>query len=109
MAEAAGFRVHVYTSPQLVRFHERIRVAGEAIDEAWLDVGHRTKIDFAPGLEPPALPGLLLSAAMGRKPFPDRLHQVIHHVNRFDPRMARRLILDTGTTDLAYLVKDLVV
>ena len=40
---------------------------------------------------------------------PDRLHQVIHHVNRFDPRMARRLILETGTSDLAYLVKDLVV
>ena len=31
------------------------------------------------------------------------------HLNRFDPRMARRLILETGTTDLAYLVKDLVV
>lgn len=40
---------------------------------------------------------------------PDRLHQVIHHVNRFDPKMARRLINETGSTDLAYLVKDLVV
>jgi tetratricopeptide (TPR) repeat protein len=40
---------------------------------------------------------------------PDRLHQVIHHLNRFDPRMAKRLILETGTSDLAYLVKDLVV
>jgi tetratricopeptide (TPR) repeat protein len=40
---------------------------------------------------------------------PDRLHQVIHHVNRFDPRMARRLILETGSSDLAHLVKDLVV
>lgn len=30
--EAAGFRVHVYTSPHLVRFAERIRVAGEIID-----------------------------------------------------------------------------
>ncbi|HYZ34969.1 MAG TPA: bifunctional folylpolyglutamate synthase/dihydrofolate synthase, partial [Crenalkalicoccus sp.] len=28
IAEAAGQRVHVYTSPHLVRFHERIRVAG---------------------------------------------------------------------------------
>lgn len=27
--EAAGFRVHVYTSPHLVRFHERILLAGE--------------------------------------------------------------------------------
>ena len=39
----------------------------------------------------------------------ERLHQVIHHLNRFDPRMAKRLILETGTSDLAYLVKDLVV
>ena len=30
MLEAAGKRVHVYTSPHLVRFHERIRLAGEA-------------------------------------------------------------------------------
>src|SRR3954453_19401392 len=37
--EAAGYRVHVYTSPHLVRFHERIRLAGELIDEdALLDV-----------------------------------------------------------------------
>ena len=33
MLEAAGKRVHVYTSPHLVRFHERIRLAGELIEE----------------------------------------------------------------------------
>src|SRR3954471_8263718 len=33
MLEAAGKRVHVYTSPHLVRFNERIRVAGKLIDE----------------------------------------------------------------------------
>lgn len=31
--EAAGLRVHVYTSPHLVRFHERIRLAGTLIEE----------------------------------------------------------------------------
>ncbi len=31
MLEAAGLRVHVYTSPHLVRFHERIRLTGELI------------------------------------------------------------------------------
>jgi dihydrofolate synthase / folylpolyglutamate synthase len=31
--EAAGLRVHCYTSPHLVRFHERIRVAGDLIPE----------------------------------------------------------------------------
>lgn len=33
MLEAAGKRVHVYTSPHLVRFHERIRLAGSFVDE----------------------------------------------------------------------------
>ena len=40
---------------------------------------------------------------------PKRLREVILHLNRFDPKMARRLIVETGTADLAYLVKDLVV
>jgi dihydrofolate synthase / folylpolyglutamate synthase len=31
--EAAGLKVHCYTSPHLVRFHERIRVAGDLIPE----------------------------------------------------------------------------
>jgi dihydrofolate synthase / folylpolyglutamate synthase len=31
--EAAEYRVHAYTSPHLVRFHERIRIAGALIDE----------------------------------------------------------------------------
>ena len=34
--EAAGKRVHVYTSPHLVRFNERIRLAGELVDDARL-------------------------------------------------------------------------
>jgi dihydrofolate synthase/folylpolyglutamate synthase len=31
--EAGSYRVHAYTSPHLVRFHERIRLAGRLIDE----------------------------------------------------------------------------
>lgn len=34
--EAAGLRVHTYTSPHLVRFNERIRLAGQVIDDAAL-------------------------------------------------------------------------
>jgi dihydrofolate synthase/folylpolyglutamate synthase len=34
--EAAGFRVHVFTSPHLVRFNERIRVAGAPIEDVVL-------------------------------------------------------------------------
>jgi dihydrofolate synthase / folylpolyglutamate synthase len=34
--EAAGMVVHVYTSPHLVRFHERIRLAGKLVGEGQL-------------------------------------------------------------------------
>lgn len=34
--EAAGYRVHCYTSPHLVRFNERIRLSGSLIPEAKL-------------------------------------------------------------------------
>src|SRR5690606_41321050 len=33
VAEAAGLRVHAYTSPHLVRFNERIRLAGTLITD----------------------------------------------------------------------------
>lgn len=33
MGEEAGLRVHVYTSPHLVRFNERIRIAGEIVSD----------------------------------------------------------------------------
>ncbi len=33
MCEAAGMQVHGYASPHLVRFHERIRIAGNLIDD----------------------------------------------------------------------------
>lgn len=51
MAEAAGLRVHVYTSPHLVRFAERIRLAGRLIDDAYLaDVLNR--VEAANGGQP---------------------------------------------------------
>src|SRR4051794_35525674 len=34
--EASGLSAHVYTSPHLVRFNERIRIAGALIDDALL-------------------------------------------------------------------------
>ena len=39
---------------------------------------------------------------------PDKLKEVALHLLRFDPKMTRRLILDAGRDDLAYLVKNLV-
>lgn len=44
MAEEAGLSVHVYTSPHLVRFNERIRLAGELVEDdaliAWIQRVH---------------------------------------------------------------------
>lgn len=37
IAEAAGLRVHAYTSPHLVRFNERIRLAGGLIGDDYLN------------------------------------------------------------------------
>lgn len=44
IAEASGAKVHAYTSPHLVRFNERIRVAGQIVgDEALADALARTE------------------------------------------------------------------
>ncbi len=43
--EASGRRVHVYTSPHLVRFNERIRLAGTLIDDAMLITTLRDVLD----------------------------------------------------------------
>jgi dihydrofolate synthase/folylpolyglutamate synthase len=47
MAEAAGLKVHVFTSPHLIRVNERIRVAGELVSDEELaevlaDIAKRT-------------------------------------------------------------------
>src|SRR6267142_1914296 len=39
----------------------------------------------------------------------ERFMQVVMHLLRFDPKMTRRLIVDTGRSDLAHLVQHLVV
>ncbi len=91
------------------------------LDMAWYGMGlahavlgeHREAkeaFERAARLQPMAAPAWYqLGMACYHAHDPDRLHQVIHHLNRFDPKMARRLILETESTDLAYLVKDLVV
>jgi dihydrofolate synthase/folylpolyglutamate synthase len=50
--EAAGHSVHAFTSPHLVRFNERIRVAGRLIDDETL-AGLLTEVlDAGDGVEP---------------------------------------------------------
>ena len=48
--EAAGLSTHVYTSPHLVRFNERIRVAGRLIDDDKLARLLKEALDSAQGL-----------------------------------------------------------
>lgn len=50
--EAAGFNVHMFTSPHLVRFNERIRVAGNLIDDEALAALLAEVLDSSEGIEP---------------------------------------------------------
>ena len=40
---------------------------------------------------------------------PARVKEIILHLHRFDPKMTRHLIQETGRSDLSYLVADLVI
>jgi dihydrofolate synthase/folylpolyglutamate synthase len=50
--EAAGFSAHVYTSPHLVRFNERIRIAGELIADSELAALLEEVLDIAGDVGP---------------------------------------------------------
>ncbi|HEY0626178.1 MAG TPA: folylpolyglutamate synthase/dihydrofolate synthase family protein [Allosphingosinicella sp.] len=50
--EAAGYSVHVFTSPHLVRFNERIRIAGKLIEDTLLADLLAEVLDVADGIGP---------------------------------------------------------
>ena len=50
--EAAGFTVHMFTSPHLVRFNERIRIAGELIGDEALAALLQEVLDASDTIEP---------------------------------------------------------
>ena len=50
--EAAGHTTHVYTSPHLVRFNERIRLTGQLIEDAALAALLEEVLDSADGISP---------------------------------------------------------
>jgi tetratricopeptide (TPR) repeat protein len=101
-------------------FSETVKLK-PGLDMAWYGMGlayaalgeHKAAVNAfeqAARLQPMAAPiWYQLGMACHHALDTERVRAVIHHLNRFDPRTARRLITDTGTTDLAYLVKDLVV
>jgi dihydrofolate synthase/folylpolyglutamate synthase len=51
MGEASGLRVHVYTSPHLVRFNERYRIAGALVSDAGL-IAAMEEIEHVNGAAP---------------------------------------------------------
>jgi dihydrofolate synthase/folylpolyglutamate synthase len=50
--EASGHEVHAFTSPHLVRFNERIRIAGRLIDDEELAALLTEVLDASTGIEP---------------------------------------------------------
>jgi dihydrofolate synthase/folylpolyglutamate synthase len=50
--EASGLKVHVFTSPHLVRFNERIRIAGELIEDRQLAAVLTEVLDASGSIEP---------------------------------------------------------
>ena len=50
--EASGHKVHAFTSPHLVRFNERIRIAGKLIEDDELAAILTEVIDAGPDIEP---------------------------------------------------------
>src|SRR5690242_16839431 len=50
--EAAGYAVHAFTSPHLVRFNERIRIAGKLIEDEQLSALLTEVLDASSGVEP---------------------------------------------------------
>ena len=50
--EASGYRVHAFTSPHLVRFNERIRIAGRLIEDDELAETLAEVIEAGAGIEP---------------------------------------------------------
>jgi dihydrofolate synthase/folylpolyglutamate synthase len=50
--EASGHKVHAFTSPHLVRFNERIRIAGQLIDDDQLAALLTETLNVSEGIEP---------------------------------------------------------
>ena len=50
--EASGLKVHAFTSPHLVRFNERIRIAGKLVDDESLSGLLSEVLDAGKGVEP---------------------------------------------------------
>lgn len=104
----------------IASFAEAVRL-NPALDRAWYGLGmahaalgrHAEAVEgFGKAAELQPMGGPVwfqLGMACHHAGNPERLREVILHLNRFDPVKARQLIRDTGAADMEYLVKDLMV
>jgi tetratricopeptide (TPR) repeat protein len=116
-----------YTCQQLGWYEQAIQAFQEStrlndkIDRAWYGLGlcyahlgrhveAAAALEKAAGLQP-MNPHAWYALGMAQHAAhqPDRVKEVTLHLVRFDPRMARRLILEAERSDLNYLVRDLAV
>lgn len=99
-------------------FGEAVRI-DPRLDHAWFGLGLRRAAAGDPAaalaafehvlaLQPMNWPAWYeLGMAHHRLQQHDLVRDTVEHLNRYDRHRARQLILDTGRTDLAYLVADL--
>ena len=102
--EAAGKRVHVYTSPHLVRFNERIRIAGRLIDDEALAVLLQEVLDVAEDIGPSFFEVTTAAAFLGfaREPA-DACILEVGLGGRLD---ATNVVMDPAVTGIAQLGLD---
>ena len=102
------------------RFRSAVGLSAK-LDRAWYGLGlahaglgeHREAMEAfeqAAVLQPMAAPiWYQYGMACHHAHEPERVRKVIMHLNRFDPKTTRRLIVDAERADLAHLVEDMVV
>src|SRR3569833_2613221 len=100
--EASGYRVHVFTSPHLVRFNERIRVAGRLVDDETLATLLAEVAAASEGIEPSFFEVATAAAllAFARTPADACIHEV-GLGGRLDATNVVERPLDTAITNLA--------
>jgi dihydrofolate synthase/folylpolyglutamate synthase len=100
--EAAGYKVHAFTSPHLVRFNERIRVAGRLIDDEELAALLTDVLGASTGIQPSFFEVATAAALLAFAPTPaDACILEVGHWGRLDATNVVDRPLVCGIANLA--------